>query len=96
MKMDEWINHPAMKNMDPVKLELIRTAAAQTKGKEGRELAPVMLALISGAGKQGIRFSPEEVSLILEVLKDGKSEKEQAQIDRTIRMASSIFQKHMS
>ena len=25
--MNEWLNHPALKNMDPVKLELIKLAA---------------------------------------------------------------------
>lgn len=91
---NEWMNNPAMKNMDPAKLELIRMAAERTAGKSGRDLAPVMLALITGANKQGISFSPDEVSLILEILKKGKSAAEQEQIDRTVRMASSIFTKH--
>ena len=69
-------------------------AAEQTSGKSGRDLAPIMLALITGANKQGIRFSPDEVSLILEILKKGKSKEEQEQIDRTVRMTSSIFQRH--
>ena len=93
--MEEWMNDPALKDIDPAKLELIRMAAARTKGKSGRDLAPVMLALITSASKQGIRFSPDEVSLILDILKEGKSKEEQEQIDRTIRMTSSIFQKHM-
>ena len=65
-----------------------------SESKSGRDLAPVMLALITSANKQGIRFSPDEVSLILEILKDGKSKEEQAQIDRTMRMTSSLFNKH--
>ena len=93
--VDEWMNNPALKGIDPAKLELIRMAAARTRGKTGRDLAPVMLALITSANKQGIRFSPEEVSLILDILKEGKSKEEQEQIERTIRMTSSIFQKHM-
>ena len=83
-----------MKNIDPAKLELIRMAAERTAGKSGRDLAPVMLALITSANKQGIRFSPDEMSLILEILKKGKSKEEQEQIDRTVRMTSSTFQKH--
>ena len=83
-----------MKNIDPAKLELIKMAAQKTSGKSGRDLAPVMLALITSANKQGIRFSPDEVSLILEILKDGKSKEEQALIDRTMRMTSSLFNKH--
>ena len=83
-----------MKNMDPAKLELIRMAAERTSGKSGRDLAPVMLALITSANKQGIQFSPDEVSLILEIIKKGKSKEEQEQIDRTVMMTSSIFRKH--
>ena len=69
-------------------------AAEQTSGKSGRDLAPIMLALITSANKKGIRFAPDEVTLILDILKKGKSKEEQDQIDRTIRMTSSIFQRH--
>lgn len=31
--MNEWMNHPDLKNMDPVKLELIKLASRQTAGK---------------------------------------------------------------
>ena len=82
--MNEWLNHPALKNMDPVKLELIKLAAKQTEGKNGKSLAPVMMSLISSAHKKGITFSPEEMSFVLEILKDGKSKEEQAQIDRMV------------
>lgn len=90
-KLDE---PSAMKTIDPLKLELIRTAAKQTKGKSGNELAPVMLALITNANRQGLRFNPDEVSLILEVLKEGKSKEEQNQIDRMMEMTKNIFRKH--
>lgn len=92
--MNDWMNNPAMKNIDPIKLELIKTAASKTSEKSGKELAPIMMALISGANKQGIRFTPEEMTLILDILKDGKSKEEREQIDRTINMASSLFRKH--
>ena len=54
--MNEWMNNPAMKNIDPIKLELIQMAAAQTAGKSGRDLAPIMLALITNANKKGINI----------------------------------------
>ena len=69
-------------------------AAERTSGKSGRDLAPVMLPLITSANKQGVHFSPDEVSLILEIFKKGKTKEEQEQIDRTVRMTSSILQKH--
>ena len=92
--MNEWMNNPQMKNMDPSKLELIKMAAAQTAGKSGRELAPIMLALITNANRQGIRFSSDETALILEILKQGKTKEEQEQIDRTLKMTNTLFQKH--
>ena len=90
---NEWMNNPAMKNIDPIKLELIQMAASQTAGKSGRDLAPIMMALITNANKKGISFSGDEMSLILEIMKDGKSKDEQAQIDRTINMVSSFMKK---
>lgn len=68
-------------------------AASQTSGKSGKDLAPVMLALITGANKKGIRFTAEEIQLILEILKDGKSAEEQAQIERTMNMVKSLLLK---
>ncbi len=95
-KMNEWMNNPAMENIDPAKLELIRMAASKTAGKSGRDLVPVMMALITGANKQGLRFSPDEVSLILDILKEGKPKEEQEQIDRMLKMTDSIFRRHGS
>lgn len=80
-----------MKNMDPVKLELIKTAAKQTQGKSGKALAPVMMSLITGAGKKGVRFSPEEMSMIIAILKEGKPQNEQDQIDQMLKMIRGIM-----
>lgn len=91
--MIDWLNNPRLQQMDPAKLELIKAAAAQTSGKSGNALAPVLMSLITNASKKGIQFSPEEISLILELLKDGKSGKEKQQIDQTIQMVMSILKK---
>lgn len=84
--MNEWMNHPLMKEIDPLKLELIKKTAAQTNGKTGKALAPVMMTLITSAKKNGIQFTGEEMALILDVLKDGKSKEEQMQIDQMVKM----------
>lgn len=89
--MNNWMEHPMLQKMDPTKLELIRTAATKTNGKSGNDLVPILLTLITNANKKGIRFSPDEISLILELLKEGKSKEEQMQIDKTVRMASSLL-----
>jgi len=91
--MNEWMNHPAMKNLDAAKLELIKMAAKQTQGKSGKTLAPVMMNLITGANKKGIRFTNEEISLILDILKEGKTAEEKMQIDHMINVIGSYLRK---
>lgn len=89
--MNDWMNHPEMKNLDPIKMELIKAAAAQTKGKSGNSMATVMMALITSARKNGVSFTPDEMTLILDVLKDGKSEEEKSQIDNMVNMVTSMM-----
>ena len=91
----DWINNPLLKDMDPIKLELIKTAASQTAGKSGNSLAPILMSLITSANRKGIRFSTDEITLILNILKEGKSPKEQMQIDQTVQMVSSMIAKNM-
>ena len=91
--MNEWMDHPMLKNMDPVKLELIRSAASKTKGKSGKALAPVMMALITSANNKGIRFTPDEMTMIISILKEGKSEEEQARIDQMLKMMHGMLKK---
>lgn len=92
--MMDWLNNPLLKDMDPIKLELIKTAASQTSGKSGNSLAPVLMTLITSANRKGIRFTTEEISLILSILKEGKPQNEQQQIDRTVQMVSSMLSKN--
>lgn len=87
--MNEWLNHPSMKDMDPLKLELIKNAAKRTEGKSGKALAPVMMSLITGAQKNGIRFTPDEMTMVISILKEGKSKEEQAQIENMVNMVMS-------
>lgn len=84
------MNHPLLQNLDPMKLELFKMAAKQTEGKTGKALAPVMMSLITGANKKGIRFTPDEISLILEIIKEGKSESEKSQIDHMVNVVQQM------
>ena len=69
--MNEWMNNPAMKNIDPIKLELIQMAASQTAGKSGRDLAPIMMAANQTEGKSGKNLAPVLMGLITNANKKG-------------------------
>lgn len=88
--METWMNHHNLKNLDPVKLELLRCAAKQTEGKSGKSLATVLLSLIVSANKQNIRFSQDEINLILDILKEGKTDAEKAHLDQMISSVKKI------
>ena len=90
-QMLDWLNNPALKNMDPAKLELFKLAASQVEGKSGNAMAPVIMSLIMNANKKGIQFTPDEISLILQVLKQGKSPAEQKNIDQTVQMVQTMM-----
>lgn len=86
IQVNEWMNNPRFDGLDPLKKELILNAAKQVQGKSGNAMATIMMSLILNANKKGIRFSQEEISLVLELLKEGKTEAEISQIDNTIHM----------
>lgn len=92
--MIDWLNDPALQNMDPVKRELFKTAAAQVSGKSGNSMASTLMSIITSANRKGVRFSSEEVALILKIMKQGKSPAEQQQIDNTVQMVTAMMNKY--
>ncbi len=91
--MNEWMNNPLFENLDPVKRELIQMAAEKTAGKSGNAMATTMMSLVTSANKKGIRFTPEEMTLILDMLKDGKSPQEKAKIDQTVNLVMGMMKR---
>ena len=90
----DWLNDPALQNMDPIKKELFRHAASQIEGKQGNAMASALMGLIMSANKRGVSFTKEEISAILKIMKQGKTPQEQAQIDNMVRMVSNMTPKH--
>ena len=92
--MLDWINDPLLKDMDPIKKELFMTAASQIAGKSGNAMATMMMQLIMNARRKGIQFSPVEMNLILQVLKQDKSPAEQQNIDKTVQLVTKMMRKN--
>ena len=92
--MMDWLNEQLLQNLYPIKKELFKTAAEQTAGKNGNAMAPILMSLITSANRKGIRFTSEEMTLILQILKQGKSPQEQQQIDNTVQMMTSMMKKY--
>ena len=89
--MEEWMKRPEFSNLPPIKQELLLQAYQKTRGKTGMNLAPALMGLIVNANKQGIRFTQNEFTLIMDLFKEGKSKEEIASIDQTISAVSALL-----
>ena len=49
-----------------------------------------MSSAIASANKKGIQLTPQEMSLILDILKEGRPANEQEQIDQMVQMIRAI------
>ncbi len=92
--MIDWINDPALQHMDPVKRMLFEQASKQIEGKNGNAMASVMMSLITSAKRKGITFSSDEITLILNMMKEGKTIQEKQQIDNMVKMVTTMMQKY--
>lgn len=84
--MNEWMNHPDLSGIAPEKLAMLQSLASQSSQKGKNELLPFLMAVSGNSKKNGMQFSPQEISTIVEVLKSGKSSEEIARIDRIISL----------
>lgn len=81
-----WMNHPNLSGMDASKLAMLSALAQQGAGKSPQELLPFLMSAASNSSSNGMKFSPQEMDAIIQVLKAGKSSEEVARIERMIQM----------
>ena len=84
---EDWKENPELKNMDKSKLDMLQQLADQGVGKNPSDM---LMEAASRGKKNGLNFSQTEISAILDVLKEGKSPKEQAKMDRIIGLMRMI------
>lgn len=84
--MDEWMNNPQLSGIDPAKLSMLQSLASQGSSKNQNEMLPFLMAAASNSQKKGMQFSPQEMNMIIEVMKKGKSKEEVAKIDQMMNI----------
>ena len=85
-----WQNDPRLADMDKSKLEMLQNLAEQGTGKNASDMLPVLMDAASRGKGNGLIFSSNEISAVLEVLKMGKSPQEAAKIDRIVSLMRMI------
>ena len=82
----DWMNNPNLAGIDPAKLAMLQSLASQGSPKSQKELLPFLMAAASSSQKNGTQFSRDEMDVIVEVLKSGKSREEAAKIDQMMQI----------
>lgn len=81
----EWMNDSRLSGIDPAKLQMLLSMSGQGASKNKQELMPFLMAAAAQSREKGMTFTPQETDLIIEVMKQGKSQEEIAKIEK-IRM----------
>lgn len=87
--MDQsWMNHASLQGIDPAKLEMLSKMAAQgqEQTKSQADLMPFLMMSANSSKEKGMQFSGQEMDMIVEVLKMGKSPQEVAQMDKMLML----------
>lgn len=68
-------------SLDPKKLEIINFVISNCEGKPLNLIIPDLMAAASRLSESGLSFTTEEISIILDGLKENMSKEEQQRID---------------
>lgn len=86
-----WMNNPALKGIDPAKLQMLLSLSEQGQGKSQKELLPFLLAAASHSKQNGMGFTTQETDAIIEVMKIGKTPDEIRKIEQLRSMTRSFL-----
>ena len=82
MNQKPWLNHPALKTMHPVKLQVINELAENASGRPLIQAAPYLLKAQQTLKEAGLSFSSEESALLMEILTQDMTPTEKQQLER--------------
>ena len=81
---EDWKMDPKLKNIDAGKLDMLQKLAEKGSGKSASDMLPFLMSAAASGKKNGLNFSQNEISAVLEVMKAGKSPQEAAKIDKIV------------
>ena len=85
MNKPEWMEDPSLTGIDKAKLEFLQTLVFESQSLAPKELFTYLMN-ITKRNPSSISFSPEEMNLIIAVLKRHSSPEEIARIDKVLKM----------
>lgn len=83
---ENWQDNPKLAGMDRSKLDMLQQMAQQGAGKSPSDLLHFIMNAAAKGKSAGLRFNPNEINTIIEVLKMGKSPQERAKLDQVVNL----------
>ena len=83
---EDWKSNPKLEGIDKSKLDMLQKLANKGNGKNASDMLPFLMSAAASGKKNGLNFSQNEISAVLEVMKAGKSPQEIAKIDRIVSL----------
>lgn len=87
---EDWKNDPKLKDIDKNKLDMLQSLAEKGNGKNASDMLPFLMSAAASGKKNGLNFSQNEISAVLEVMKMGKTPQEAAKIDKIVNLMRMI------
>lgn len=86
MKNYNWINHPAMKNIDARKLAILVDLANEAEGLSSDKALPLLIKTNAKMKALGLTFTPTESELLVEILSQDMSPADKQKLEVLKRM----------
>ena len=92
MNKPKWMSDPSIAHIPQEKLTFLSEMFEKVKDKNKNELMPFLMAM-SGKAKASVKFTTEEMQLIISAIKRAATSDEQKQIENILNMAAKKSQK---
>lgn len=87
MSKPTWMSDPTISHIPKEKLDFLSEMFEKVKGKNKNELMPFLMAM-SGKTKQSLKFTTEEMQLVIAAIKRAATSEERQQIEKVLNMAA--------
>ena len=68
---EDWKKDPKLEDIDAAKLDMLQKLAEKGSGKSASDMLPFLMSAAASGKKNGLNFSQNEISAVLEVMKTG-------------------------
>ena len=91
--MQDWMKDPSLSGIDPAKLAMLQSFDSQGAGKTQNDILPLMMTAAASSKKKGLQFTQNEIDMIINVMKSGKSQQDIARIDKMAALMKMMQQR---